>query len=249
MPERSVTDKRRSEQMRSGSAIAAFAALLLVSIYAVPAQSHLRAPASVAREIWGLIQPRAGVSIEMRGRVSSNDFAGIMAWLSSRRPLFASAEARYGVDRRAIAGMIAAEALTDVRPYWFLMRRSSGPGKVHYKEFWTSEGDPVAKEAERLGLLPKRSMEQRREILATDEGAVQYVAAILDGFVIVSRDPKLRCDLGALGTLYSGWDYRDVRSGEFVLPTKDWQFNTIGHWVKAHEAELASAVGPPRIKC
>ena len=194
-------------------------------------------------------QESSGVSIEMRQRIRSKDETGVMAWLSTHRFLFRDAETQFNIDRRAIAGAIAAEALYDIKPSWALMPRAVGLGKVHYREYWTSEGDPVAKQAEDLGLLPKVTMTRRRQILATDEGAVRYIAAIMDGFALVSNMPQIRCNLGALGTLYSAWDYRDVQSGRWVLPVKRTEFNAMGAWFRKHQQEITRSVGVSKLQC
>ena len=73
--------------------------------------------------------------------------------------------------------------------------RFSGPGKVHYKELRPDqvprdrlldpaahEGNTVAREVELLGKLPPRTMEERRKVVATTDGALLYIGTIMRAF-------------------------------------------------------------------
>jgi len=59
-----------------------------------------------------------------------------------------------GIDRRAIAGVIAWEALKNLRTF---SPRSVGPGKVH---LWEVKGNVVAEVVEDLGYLPLRTYKE-----------------------------------------------------------------------------------------
>ena len=77
-------------------------------------------------------------------------------------------ESQFMVDRRAIAGAIAWEALMNVRR----SMRAYGPGKVHA---WTWSGKTVAEEVEDKGDLPKKTNSEREELLATSAGSITSI--------------------------------------------------------------------------
>ena len=173
-------------------------------------------------------------------------------WLHSRRPLFAAAEQRFHVDRRAIAGVIAYEALEDFHPGTFFgLTRSDGPGKVHYKDGYLSEGFPAAKQVETLGLLPSRSMIQRRRTLSTDKGAIRYIAAILSALVADASHAgySAACSPAILATFYTGWS--PVTANRLFAIRRfpaHLHLNTAGTWVNDHRLELERDVGVPAKK-
>ena len=170
-------------------------------------------------------------------------------WLIARRPLFIAAERRFHVDRRAIAGVIAYEALDDIHPSsLFGLTRSDGPGKVHYKEGYLTEGLPAAKQVELMGLLPRQTLSTRKRLLSSDEGAITYIAAIMSALAKEASDHgyDLRCNPKILATLYAGWapisasQLFDVRRYPDPL-----RLNASGSWVAGHLGTLDNDVGAP----
>ena len=150
----------------------------------------------------------------------SPEEGAVLTWLLMHQKEIIQAEMKWNIDRRAIAGAIAWEALYNVKedpPGFF--SRWSGPGKPHY---WDMEIVPnpyppgtidephfpfiiapttttAAEDAENAGYLPKVSREERKNILSTPGGAINYIGAIMRsqagalskaGYDI-SRDPTL----------------------------------------------------------
>lgn len=118
----------------------------------------------------------------------------VSRWIRSHESEIAAAESAYQVDRRAIAGAIAWEALMNVK--W--SARAYGPGKVHA---WTWSGKTVAEEVEAKGDLPKKTRSEREEILATPGGSITYIAAIMNAGAEIAekhgynirRNPPILC--------------------------------------------------------
>ncbi len=149
-----------------------------------------------------------GISYELRNappmcvmtslNTLSLDEMQVLAWLVVNRPQIIAAAARFKVDRRAIAGAIAWEALENVANSFKGSARKSagitvGPGKLHMVEIgvWAVAGsgltlptltddDTWPKAVETAGLLPSQTLDDRRVLAATDVGAIQYVAASMD---------------------------------------------------------------------
>jgi len=118
----------------------------------------------------------------------------VKLWLRDHAAEIEAAESAFMVDRRAIAGAIAWEALMNVRR----SMRAYGPGKVHA---WTWSGKTVAEEVEDKGDLPKKTTSEREALLATPAGSITYIAAIMNagaetaakhGFSI-RRNPAILC--------------------------------------------------------
>lgn len=176
-----------------------------------------------------------------RGRVKK--------WLQEYRLRILEAEERFLVDRRAISGAIAWEALEN--PYsWFGggFARFRGPGKVHYKEGYVFEGDPAAMQVETAGYLPKQTKGGREKVLSTITGSVAYIGAIMRAFadLAVKAGYYLNCDPPMLTTFYNAWDINEAkalfkrkRAPDKLTP------NEMGAWVDKNLSFLESAVGKP----
>ncbi len=106
--------------------------------------------------------------------ISSDPKVRVERWLRSHRPEIEAAETRFKVDRRAIAGAIAWEAIENVRGAW--TPSSVGTGKVDiYKDLAKGnffDEDTVAKQVEDTGYLPKQDLEGRKNALRTSSGAI-----------------------------------------------------------------------------
>lgn len=160
----------------------------------------------------------------------------VALWLRVHERNIVKAERTYAVDRRAIAGAIAYEGLTNFHPSdVFGLTRSEGPGKVHYKQFYFAEGDPAARQVEQMGLLPRLSVSQRRKALRSPDQAIQYIAAIMHAeSVAMSRvGYDLQCKPAVLVTLYTGWTPQSVKYGlsEEVHSPENLVPNAAGNWV------------------
>ncbi len=192
----------------------------------------------------------------------------VLAWMRKHRPLIVAAEQRFRVDRRAIAGAIAWEMLENVvrTPK---LKISVGEGKVHtyfgsrkqpVKSAWVqlrmrlSIGDPggdtSAKEVEELGYLPPQSFESRLQILATTEGAITYIAAMMAASADLAAQhgfDDIRADPIILTNVYHG---RTLRSWDAALAVKPRGApfkggNPMDVWLSAHMAYIEDGVGRP----
>jgi hypothetical protein len=169
----------------------------------------------------------------------------VLAWLQKYRAAFESTEAHFPVDRRGMAGAIAWEALFNPRSS---SPRSAGPGKIHLYEFTKT---PVAVEVEQRNLLPARSFAERRQILATAEGAILYVGAIMYGFaeIAAAAGYAIDCDAAMLANCYNAfnlayWERHLARREESRdSPAALELGNAMGFWVRDHLAYLEEGVG------
>ncbi len=208
---------------------------------------------------WGEVAKDKGVSVELGDAPEADTSAQrVLMWLQTNRELIADAEARHHVDRRAIAGAIAWEALENVRGS--LERaagRFEGPGKVHIREgkvgvAAVSTGTIVAKEVEDAGILPAQTTDERAKLLRTPAGSIEYVAGTMRlGAEIASRhgfdisgDPKVLCFFfNAMDT--AKWEAR-LKAKK---PGSDFVVNLpMTEWVSDNAAFLEKAVGPSGLK-
>jgi hypothetical protein len=232
----------------------------------VKAMTDRLAGATVARG-------RLGISFELRSAWELAPVAGepdlgeaerrVFRWLVRHRDHLVAAEDRWDVDRRAIAGAIAWEALGNTNYFTPVLKgcgRASGPGKVHYRsQVLCREGNPVAKQVEVAGYLPRRSAAERRELLRRPDAAIGYIGAIMCAYADIGArhgfvDLRYRADL-ILTQPYNGvrlvdgldelgsWRAtvaRRERDGTALVP-----LNPMYHWVNvpANRAFLDAAVG------
>jgi hypothetical protein len=208
-------------------------------------QRHLQqsgtAPISV--ELWDA--PASGTS---RGRVA--------LWLFKNLHAIVATEQKYSVDRRGIAGAIAWEALENAKagdPAQLAVStgiaRFSGPGKIHYKEGRIEEGTSAAIEVEKLGRLPRLTMDQRCKVLATTSGALMYAGVILREVCDVAARSGyyLDCDPPMLATFFNSWDIAEVerhfttrKAPAAIEPNPG-----MGTWVRQNMAFIEAVVGTP----
>lgn len=189
---------------------------------------------------------------------ASTSQSRVFFWLIKNISGIVATEQKYSIDRRAIAGAIAWEALQNVwpGPVDDLATSSgaakfSGPGKVHYKEGRLKEGITAAIEIEQRGRLPVQTMERRREILATTSGALSYIGAIMREFSDVAAQSGyyLDCDPPMLATFYNAWNINQAeplfakRRAPMPLTPND----KMGAWIgaKANMTFIERAVGKP----
>ncbi len=204
---------------------------------------------------------QATISIELADAPNASTSEGrVFLWLIKNISGIVSTERAYHIDRRAIAGAIAWEALLNPKGSFTQELRTatgtarfSGPGKVHYRESLTpgaSPGITAAIEIEQRARLPQRTEEERRQILATTPGALLYIGAIMrECSDIAARGGYyLDCDPPSLCTFYNSWDIHEVerlfserRVPAALLP------NEMGAWVNENIAFLEMAVGRPPV--
>lgn len=186
----------------------------------------------------------------------SLDEMRVLGWLRSHHLEIEDGERRYNIDRRAIAGAIAWEALKNPHPSFVLW---PGAGKVHSVGYYGNSRIPAviggpegaAEAAERLGYLPERSLLGRIRILRTPIGSIGYIAAIMRtgadiaenrGFIIADK-PELLCEF------YQGWTpqkwsaHMATKARGSVLKPGD----TMALWVRNNIGFLEDAVGKPSL--
>jgi hypothetical protein len=180
----------------------------------------------------------------------------VFAWLQLHAAEIGAAEARFGVDRRAIAGAIAWEALQNPRSSleaW--IGRFVGVGKPHVRERYfppaaVATGETVAEEVERARLLPGRSVSERKEILATD--AIPYVAAgmrlgadIAEAYGIhIAQNPAMLTWFWVSQDAVKFTRHLSEKSDSKLDPTVE----AMPAWVESNLSWLSRAVGDSQLR-
>lgn len=202
-----------------------------------------------------------GVSFELSDAVDLPDVStscsdltraekAVLAWLRKYKDQIISAEAKFKIDRRSIAGAIAWEALENVLPGSI---RAVGPGKVHILTsiWWWGTDETIAKEVEDLGYLKQESDDERKKLLQTAQGAIEYVGAIMEAIAdkAANYDFQIRCNPPILTTVYQAWDIPEwenklrEKNGQPLEPA------AMGAWVRDNIDYLTDAVGKPALSC
>ena len=205
---------------------------------------------------------QAKISVELQDAPEASTSTGrVFLWLVKNISGIVDTERAYSVDRRAIAGAIAWEALQNPKDSLEQELRTatgtarfSGPGKVHYKESllpttsYTPPGITAAIEIEQRGKLPVQTEEQRRQILATTAGALRYIGAIMRecSDIAAQSGYYLDCDPPSLATFYNSWDVHEVeRLFSQRRAPAPLAANEMGTWVTENMTFIEMAVGKP----
>ena len=192
----------------------------------------------------------------------------VLAWLREHRVEIVAAEQRFQVDRRAIAGAIAWEALMNVRgAFTQTMGRAVGAGKAHTRKdvlpwelLFERTDTTIVEQVEDADWLPqeqqlpKRSRAERQKVLETPGGAITYIAAAMNaasslatqaGFPSVRQRPEV---------LTYFWQKKDLIGWQQHLKGKSQgtDFETgpdpavdMDRWVNKNLRYLEDAVGTP----
>ena len=144
----------------------------------------------------------------------------VLAALRQHKTKIIEAEARFSVDRRAIAGAIAWEALhnnkllTNWAHNYLGAGRAVGWGKDHTRLNLTFGGveGTWSFQVEKRGLLKKQTLEDRKVLLANPDAAIDYVAAAMDLIAIIYEaagspgicKPEIRVNPVILANVYNG---------------------------------------------
>jgi hypothetical protein len=198
------------------------------------------------------IHRKKEISFELEGEATNGATPKqkVKNWIKSNLALIENAESTWRVDKRAIAGTIIWEALENVRT----SVRAVGPGKFHFKDTIIpyKEGEPISKETEDLGYLPKQTMESRKGILKTTDGSINYIGAILRAIADTASGYgyDIRCDPPILCTFYNGFhiqkiedDLKAKKNHEPLQPSPD----MMGNWVKQNLSFIEECVGKSNI--
>ncbi|MFD5384397.1 hypothetical protein ACFWMG_05370 [Streptomyces sp. NPDC127074] len=152
-------------------------------------------------------------SVDPDGSKYSRDQDAVLSWIElNRNTIFQEAQRR-NIDPKAIVAAIAWEGMVNNwQPFPSpippnvpapLGRHAIGPGKVHIDT-------AVVKQIEDRGYLPRRGLFEREAKLATPEGSIQYIAAIMGAYADVAdkegRHGNIRNRPEILSDLFQGSD-------------------------------------------
>lgn len=209
-------------------------------------------PAGVSKELWAephVPWPESELPSE---EPSPREY--VRGWLEFHKNEIQEVEREYGVDRRAISGAIAWEALHNVwRTTALGIARWRGPGKVHLKEDYFSEGDPISADVERLGYVPwdQQSVSKRAERLGEVSDSITYIAAIMN--LLLDEGKKegvdLTCDPALLTTFYQRFGLEKARERFREKTKEELGPSSMGIWVGNNLDYLEEAVGQTTIEC
>lgn len=233
----------KSNLAKNGVRIASVAVLIALAVFFAYSlnlgrvrEDYGAAVANLAPISIELADAPAGASPELR----------VQSWIRKNRSAIVAAARDYGVDCRAIAGVIAFEALAD--PMWTTLggtARWSGPGKVHFKEYYGAEGNPVARQVEAAGYLPRRTMDKRRAILSTTAGSIRYIAAILRALSDASQLGESTHNIPMSVGMYASWTLKDALAnrGDRAAFRRGPAHTLAASWIKKHFAYIARSTG------
>ena len=179
----------------------------------------------------------------------------VFKWLQAHAQEIATQERRFGVDRRAIAGAIAWEALHNPRSFPFhIFGRFAGAGKPHVKTNWLipaflHTGENIPEEVEQAGLLPRRSLLERE--MALYRNSIPDIAAGMRLATEIAR--KYGRDISNNpGMLTWFWVSKDANKfieywSQKQGDTFDLSAEKMPKWVLENLGWLAKAVGDPQL--
>lgn len=162
----------------------------------------------------------------------------VLSWLQKHRSQIVAAARRFNVDRRAIAGAIAWEALENARTASI---RAVGPGKVHVNA-------DIVNEVEQAGYLPARTWQERAALLKRPEHAIEYIAAIMSAKSAIAeafgynmrRRPDLLTNEYVARSLSEWTEHLTNKTDSTLVAAED-----MALWTLAHLLYLEQAVGAP----
>ncbi|MFC9201320.1 hypothetical protein ACFT79_09375 [[Kitasatospora] papulosa] len=163
---------------------------------------------TLSLELWGAYN-LPFPSVDPDGTRFSRRENAVLSWLElHRETILKEAKAR-NISPQAIAAAIAWEALENPSPTMAPIGATwSGPGKVHFVDHNTVVLEVEQKTWLKGNRLPAQTEEQRAKILATPEGSIRYIAAIMEGYAnVTDQSPcykSIRYDVGMLTQLYQG---------------------------------------------
>lgn len=191
------------------------------------------------------------ISLELKGTFSGapdapTRYERVRRWLIIHANAINRTAAKYNIDRRAIAGAIAWEALQNVTNN-FASTGVRGPGKV--KPF-ALPNDPESQSAAAFvegnaryqPLLPEQSIPTRILILRTPLGSISYIAAIMNAYATEAElagytgENGIRNRPDILATYYNGvrgFELENAQAAFAQRPRDEFKAGeTMGQWVK-----------------
>lgn len=184
----------------------------------------------------------------------SKQEARMWDWLRFYRKQIRTHAIKFKIDRRAVAGVIAWEAMFNV------MRsspRSAGPGKMHLYDnalggFGFEREDALPDELEARGYVSKKTEAQQERWLATVRGSLEYISAGFRAAADITQR-ELKIDISyrpkVLVAFYHSFLLKDWEArmrkkrteGDATFAIK----SKMALWVDANLDFLESAVGRP----
>jgi RHS repeat-associated protein len=167
----------------------------------------------------------------------------VREWLRLYTEQITLVEGYFHVDRRAIAGAIAWEALENPLPFSI---RAVGPGKVHVSD------DAVLKQVEDLGYLlgpTHRTKGEREDFLRDPINSIVTIGAILaaGSDAAAGANINIRNNPGVLANFYQSANLDNWASRVSEIADQSRAFHvekgSMGAWVHNHLGYIESAVG------
>jgi hypothetical protein len=204
--------------------------------------------------VGGKATPGTAVSSELSDAPPGKEPAErVFKWLQAHAAEIAGLEAQFGVDRRAIAGAVAWEALQNVHgSVTHLAGRYSGAGKPHVRDSKYGvglgliyPGENVPEEVEQAGLLPPKSAGARE--LALRKDSLPYIGAGMRLATDITKaygrdisgDPAMLTWFWQSQNAEKLIDHYSKRSGGDLDPMKE----KMPQWVMENLTWLTDAVG------
>lgn len=172
--------------------------------------------------------------------------AAVAYWLSLHKGDIAEAERTHDVNRLAIAGIIAWEALVNPQISSY---KAVGPGKMHLEGEANQISWPDVIEGTHR-MKPLFSLPWRRVEMAKPDVAINYIAAALDVIAEIAERSgwNIRNNPEILGQVYHGWTAEQWEAAvKAKAPGAPFLIKPgmIGQWTLDHSKYLESAVGAP----
>jgi hypothetical protein len=171
----------------------------------------------------------------------------VLAWLREFKKQIVEQERLRKIDRRAIAGAIAWEALKNIHR---ASARAVGPSKIHvFRHPILGGEDTIAKQVEDRGYMTGASLSRRMELLKTPDGSIAYDGAIMAALADIAEKYHyyIRCNAPVLTMAFQAWDL-DQWDSKLAAKKADSPLKVeggMGGWVKDHMQYLTEAVGEP----
>ncbi len=190
----------------------------------------------------------------------SDEMKFVFSWIKANKNKIIEVGTKRGIDPVAIAGAIAWEALENVKEEPIdRINAWSGPGKVHYKLNVKQLYDKneqvlpyllntltVAEQVEIAGYLPESTEVDRREILSSTSGSIEYIGAIMRALADVPKKIgyNIDNDPSKLSYFYNVKDLNEIKewAKDKKYPDPIIIAEKMGPWVKNNLDYLKAAL-------
>ncbi|MFE8950355.1 WXG100 family type VII secretion target [Streptomyces sp. NPDC007856] len=226
------------------------------------------APFNLSRELWSAYDYSPPYADPDGSRYPQRVDA-VLSWIEAHQDVINREAQSQGVSPKAIAAVIAWEALNNVQTSWplppgtkvlgvkkvgshYISHRWAGPGKVHFID------SPLLQQVEAGGYLPHMTKSQARAVLSTDNGSIRCIAAIMRAIADTTdrvpfyRGLNARDNVPLLTYVYQGggpasnlvtWENHLAEKQYSADPQLRFD-NPMSEWVAAHPDFLNQAMRP-----